>query len=67
MLSTDGIPFAGLCKPGERYLLLKIAETGRIYKKNQMLPLLWSGQGLSLAISFCLVQPGYMRQTNQLY
>lgn len=38
MLPTDGIPFAWLCKPGERYLLLKIAETGGIYKKNQMLP-----------------------------
>ena len=67
MLPTDGIPFAGLCKPGERYLLLKIAETGGIYKKNQMLSLLWGGQGLSLAISFCLVQPGYVRQTSQLY
>lgn len=34
MLPTDGVPFAGLCKPGERYLLLKIAETRGIYKKK---------------------------------
>lgn len=67
MLPTDGVPFAGLCKPGERYLLLKIAETRGIYKKNQMLPPLRGGQGLSLAVSFCLVQPGYMWQTSQLY